>query len=250
MQLPQQDSIIDGVCMKLKKLLLSTLSASLLCVGVAAHATYKWVGADGKITYSDVPPPTEAKLLRGPNGVPVAVAPENESALPYALKQSVAKYPVVLYSASDCAPCRMAKDALTKRGIPFSEKLITSANDAEQFKKLGFTDITLPSLTVGKEKSVGFEISAYDRLLDAAGYPKSSLLPSTYKPRAAETLAKGNGLSNQVRVIDGDSADKLADAGDNRQELLQAQQAKRAAERARVQAATKAAEQNPTSVRF
>jgi glutaredoxin len=234
--------------MKLKKLLLSTLAASLLCVGMAAHATYKWVGADGKISYSDVPPPTEAKLLRGPNGVPVAAA-ENPSGLPYALKQSVTKYPVILYSGSDCAPCRMAKDALNKRGIPFSEKLITNANDAEQFKKLGFTDITLPSITVGKEKSVGFEISAYDRLLDAAGYPKSSLLPSTYKPSAPETLAKGNGLGNQVRVIDVGSNDNLADASDNRQEL-QAQQAKRAAERARVQAAAKAAEQNPTSVRF
>jgi glutaredoxin len=228
--------------MRLKKLLLSTLAASLLCVGVAAHATYKWVGADGKITYSDTPPPNEGKLLRGPNGVPPVAVIESDSALPYALKQAVAKYPVVLYSANDCVPCKMAREALTKRGIPFSEKLVTNGNDAEQFKKLGFTDVTLPSLTVGKEKSVGFETSAYDRLLDAAGYPRSSLLPSTYKPGAPEAITKA---STQVRVLEGDT-DKVAKSGDSKQE----QQAKQAAERARMQAATKAAEQNPTSVRF
>jgi glutaredoxin len=229
--------------MKLNKLLLSTLAASLLCVGAASHATYKWVGADGKITYSDIPPPNEGKLLRGPGGAPPPVAAaEGESALPYALKQAVAKYPVVLYSGSDCVPCKMAREALTKRGVPFTEKLIANGNDAEQFKKLGFTDITLPSITVGKEKSVGFETSAYDRLLDAAGYPRSSLLPSTYKHGAPEAMTKA---ANQYRVLDGD-ADKTAKTGDSRAE----QQAKLAAERARMQAAAKAAEQNPTSVRF
>jgi glutaredoxin len=227
--------------MRLKKLLLSVLGASLLSMGVAAHASYKWVGADGKITYSDIPPPAEAKLLRGPGGQPPPVV-ESDSALPYALKQAVAKYPVVLYSANDCVPCKMARDVLTKRGVPFSEKLITNGNDAEQFKKLGFADITLPSLTVGKEKSAGFEASAYDRLLDAAGYPRSSILPSTYKAGAPEAMTKA---SNQVRVLDGDS-DKPAKTGDSRTE----QQAKQAAERARIQASSKAAEQNPTSVRF
>jgi glutaredoxin len=229
--------------MKLKKLLLSTLAASLLCAGASAHATYKWVGSDGKITYSDTPPPTEGKLLRGPGGAPPPMATaDSESALPYALKQAVAKYPVVLYSSNDCVPCKMAREALTKRGVPFSEKLITNGNDAEQFKKLGFADITLPSITVGKEKSIGFETSAYDRLLDAAGYPRSSILPSTYKPGTPEAMGKA---STQVRVLDGD-VDKVAKSGDSKQE----QQAKQAAERARIQAAAKAAEQNPTSVRF
>jgi glutaredoxin len=234
--------IFDEVCMNLNKLLLSALGASLLFVSVTANATYKWVGADGKINYTDTPPPLEGKLVRGPAGAPAAAPVESESALPYALKQAVAKYPVVLYSANDCVPCKMAKDALTKRGIPFSERLITSGNDAEQFKKLGFTEVTLPSVTVGKEKSVGFEASAYDRLLDAAGYPKSSLLPSTYKPSAPEAMAKAG---NQVRVLEAD-ADKEAKTGDSKQD----QKAKQDAERARIQAANRTTEQNPTSVRF
>jgi glutaredoxin len=227
--------------MKFKNLLLSVLGASLLSLGLTAHATYKWVGADGKITYSDIPPPVEGKLLRGPSGAPQAAA-EVESGLPYALKQAVAKYPVVLYSANDCAPCKMAREVLTKRGVPFSEKLITNGTDAEQFKKLGFTDLTMPSITVGKEKSVGFEASAYDRLLDSAGYPRSSVLPSTYKAPTAEAMARA---STQVRVLDADPS-KLAKAGDSRQES----QAKQAAERLRAQEAAKAAEQNPNSVRF
>jgi glutaredoxin len=228
--------------MKFKNLLLSVLGASLLSLGVTAHATYKWVGVDGKITYSDIPPPVEGKLLRGPSGAPPQPAAEGDSGLPYALKQAVAKYPVVLYSANDCAPCKSAREVLTKRGVPFSEKLITSGTDAEQFKKLGFTDLTMPSIMVGKEKSVGFEASAYDRLLDSAGYPRSSVLPSTYKAPAAEAMAKA---STQVRVLEADP-NKLAKAGDNRQET----QAKQAAERLRAQDAAKAAEQNPNSVRF
>jgi glutaredoxin len=211
----------------------------------SAIAQYKWQGADGKINYSDIPPPAEGKLLRGPNGVPpVEVAEGSPNDLPYALKQAVNKYPVTLYAAPDCAPCKQARDALTKRGIPFAEKSIVNSNDVEYFKKLGFTEATIPSVMVGKEKSVGFEASAYDRLLDAAGYPRSSLLPKTYKGSAAEVLTKS---SNQIKLAAADEA--KAEKTENAKEG-KAEPTKRQLEQARRQEEMKKQASNPTNVQF
>jgi glutaredoxin len=222
-----------------------SLSIASLTLSSSAFAQYKWQGADGKISYSDIPPPAEAKLLRGPNGVPpVASAEGSLGDLPYALKQAVNKYPVVLYGSPDCAPCKSAREALTKRGVPFTEKSIVNSNDIESFKKLGFAEATIPSVMVGKEKSVGFEAGAYDRLLDAAGYPRSSLLPKTYKAGPAEVLTK---TTNQVKLAAADnvSADKIESAKD-----AKAEPTKRQLDQSRRQEEIKKQTANPTNVQF
>jgi glutaredoxin len=224
-----------------KKFALGVCALSLMMTAPLAQAAYKWIGPDGKVTYSDLPPPSEGKLLKAPAGIIVAT-PEPAGSLPYALKQSVNKYPVTLFSTAECAGCKLAREVLAKRGIPYTEKSIATAADIEQMKKLGFAEATLPSILVGKEKAVGFEAAAYDRLFDAAGYPRTSILPSTYKPGAAEALAKSNKVD----------AEKLA-KNDNKNEKADAEKpevGKLQAERARLQAAAKTDADNPIKLKF
>ncbi len=160
-----------------------------LCVGPAV-AQYKWTTPDGRTVYGDVPPAGGAQRLneRTPITQPIAAKAERTVALPYELQQVSSRQPVVLYTASECAPCESAKAHLNQRGIPFSEKTITSVADLEALKGLGFAGNAFPSLSIGREQTVGFESSSWDRLLTAAGYPRQSVLPSGYRQTEAKPM--------------------------------------------------------------
>ena len=162
-------------------------------VAPAAVAQYKWLTPEGTTVYSDVPPPTGARLMNDRTvDQPVLSASAADTApaveLPYELKTVSGKFPVVLYTAPECAPCALARQHLAARGVPFSEKSISTSADFEAFKSRGFSDNSFPAMTVGREKAVGFETGAYDRLLNAAGYPRTSKLPARYKQAAAESM--------------------------------------------------------------
>ena len=63
--------------------------------------------------------------------------------------------PVTLYTSSDCAPCNSGRSLLNARGIPYSEKLINTAEDGEALKRLS-GDMTLPFLTIGAQQIKGY----------------------------------------------------------------------------------------------
>ena len=157
---------------------------SALCGPLSAQ--FKWVGPDGKVTYSDQPPPAG---VQSASALPSAAPRADEGALPAALRTTASKHPVTLYGTPDCAPCQQARAHLARRGIPFSEKTVSTAADAAAFKRSGFADNSFPVLGVGRARSVGFEPNEWDRLLDAAGYPKTSVLPPTYRQAPAQALA-------------------------------------------------------------
>lgn len=157
----------------------------------AAHAQYKWVGADGRVNYGDRPPPADSRrLVRAPTGAHSSEAPASgDHRLPYALRSATSRYPVVMYSAPDCDPCELGREHLAKRGVPFTEKRVQSAADLRAFNALQFGTPQFPVLTVGSDRMVGFEASAWSRMLDAAAYPKSSMLPPNYLARTLEPMS-------------------------------------------------------------
>jgi glutaredoxin len=176
--------------------------AALLLSSTGAFAQYKFVGADGSVTYSDRPPPSDAKVATTAKvGVAGAGVAQGLDELPFAVKQVAAKYPVVLYSAPDCGPCATAKIHLAKRGVPFSEKQVRNAADATAFKSLGFSELSFPAISIGAQKQNGFEAGALDTLLDAAGYPKSAKLPATYQAKS-EPLTPEPNAKTTVRVAE------------------------------------------------
>jgi glutaredoxin len=169
--------------------MLLALPALLTCLPaqLQAQAIYKIVGPDGRVTFSDRPPEggDKAKTL-GADGRPTDDAAAN--ALPYELRQIASRFPVTIYSGDNCQPCASGRSLLASRGIPFSERTITTAQDAAALKDLSGTD-SLPVLTIGAQTLKGYSDQEWTQYLDAAGYPKTSQLPRGYRNPPATALA-------------------------------------------------------------
>ena len=173
---------------------LVTTTALLLAAGTAS-AQYKYVGPDGRVTYSDAPPPATAKGVEQKKLSGAAASP----ALPFAVQQATTKYPVTLYTGDKCAPCDAARTFLRDRGVPFTERTVNSDDDIAAFKQQS-PDGTAPVVTVGSRRAVGFSQATLASLLDSAGYPATSALPRDYQnvaptPLSPNTRAPGQSVA-------------------------------------------------------
>jgi glutaredoxin len=149
------------------------------------------------VTYSDTPPAAAKQVETRPlpSGA-VAAAP-----LPYELAQVAKAQPVTLFTADKCAPCDAARSFLAARGVPYTEKTVSSNEDIAALRAAG-GDAQLPVLTIGRSKEKGYEEGAWNTALNAAGYPKTSQLPANWRNPAPQSAAPR-------------SAPKAADAVEN-----------------------------------
>jgi glutaredoxin len=158
-----------------------------LLLACPVHAQYKVVSPDGHVTYTDTPP-------RNSSGAKVSKLGENTNvipqvALPLELRQATARFPVTLYSMKVCEPCDTARQLLRQRGIPFNEKWIISAEDADALQSIsGGRDA--PTLAIGSQMLRGLVAETWNGYLDSAGYPRESRLPANYQYPAATPLVE------------------------------------------------------------
>ncbi|TFZ03248.1 glutaredoxin family protein [Ramlibacter rhizophilus] len=165
---------------------LSALATLALAVPMAVQAqgVYRSVTPDGRVVFTDRP---AAEAAHSPV-IPGAGAAGANPALPFALRQVAGKFPVVLYAAPNCAPCDSGRALLATRGIPYSERTVSSQSDIQALQRLtGGRD--LPLLAIGAQHIKGFSGSEWNQYLDAAGYPRTSALPAGWKPAPAQALA-------------------------------------------------------------
>ena len=175
--------------MRTRPLLRLSALGLLLCAGAApAQGLYRSVDANGRVTYSDRPP------AAGPAALPAGAAPTTPgasesatAALPYALRQTVQRYPVTLYTKADCEPCATGRTLLQMRGVPFSERTVGTPEDSAALERLS-GETALPLLTVGSQQLKGYSDSEWTRYLDAAGYAPSAQLPPGYRNPPAQPL--------------------------------------------------------------
>lgn len=166
---------------------LLALVAALNASAASAQQVFRIVGPDGKVTFSDKPPPPAS------NAKVSAAATDNSargiasSSLPFELRKVAGQYPVTLYTGDNCGPCGSARSMLTTRGIPFTEKTVTTSEDSQALQRLS-GETVLPFATIGNQQLKGFSDAEWGQFLDAAGYPKSSVLPASYRPPAATPL--------------------------------------------------------------
>lgn len=167
---------------------LVVLVASFLSPAVQGQTVYRIVGPDGKVTFSDKPPPpaSESKVSEANASTGGASA---SAGLPFELRQVATKYPVILYTSDNCAPCNAGRSMLTSRGIPFSEKTVTTNEDTEALKRMS-SDNSLPFMTIGSQQLKGFSDAEWTQFLNAAGYPASSALPPSYRRPSATPLVR------------------------------------------------------------
>ena len=149
-------------------------------------AQYRWVDANGKVHYGDSPP-RDAKDVRALGTRAAPAGSEATSSLPFEVRRAMERAPVVLYTAPDCQPCAPAAALLRERGVPYAERTITSPDDLQEFRRISGA-VRLPHVTVGSQAQNGFNADLWMSLLDAAGYPKGSMLPRSYQWPAPQPL--------------------------------------------------------------
>jgi glutaredoxin len=161
----------------------SLISLLLIALPASAVQLYQWKDAQGRITYSDQPPPPNSRNVQQKVFRP-SVIESNES---YPLKLAREKFPVTLYATACGAACDQARQLLNQRGIPYAEKNPeTSEADRAVLQKLSGQN-RVPVLLVGNNKIDGFESGQWQDALDRAGYPKSAAKPT--QPAASTTPA-------------------------------------------------------------
>lgn len=140
------------------------------CAAAQADELYRWVDERGVVSYSDRPPPPSAKQSQKLKGKANVVEVDKES---YELKQAKRLSPVTLYVTACGTFCDQATDFLKRRGVPYTAKDPSSELEiAVELKKLtGAVDV--PVLVVGGSAYKGFDADTWNRMLDAASYPKT-----------------------------------------------------------------------------
>ncbi len=144
----------------------------LASVATTAHAQlYKWVDKDGKVTYSDVPPPKEAKDVKqksyGDN-----VTPSDD--LPYSVKDAIKRNPVTLYANACGEPCDKGRALLAARGIPFTDRNPETDQAAKDALMEAAGGLSVPTLTIGGRVIKGFADSEWHDALTSSGYPRTN----------------------------------------------------------------------------
>ncbi len=163
----------------------TVLAAALCTAAFAASAeVYRWTDEKGRVHVTDTPPPASAKNVRKSGDAPAQEASPAET---FTLQQARKNFPIKLYTTPGCEACAEARKLLNARGLPFSEISVTDNVQIEELKKL-VGGATVPAMVVGSTVQRGFESGVYERMLDAAGYPKTGELParSQAEPKPAE----------------------------------------------------------------
>lgn len=152
----------------------------LLCLSLplTAGELFRWVDETGRVHYSDQPPPAKVKKSERLGARGNVVETDKES---FEMKRAREASPVALYVTSCGSPCANARQFLSQRRIPFQAKNPEqSLEDAVELKKL-VGGLEVPVLKVGGSHHKGFDAVAWEKLLQAAGYP---LQPQESSPAA------------------------------------------------------------------
>jgi len=149
-------------------------AALLLAPAPALSAIYKWVDANGTITFRDTPPPAGVKAtvvdptpsFDGMSAAPPRVAPKRQTEAAAAPVRTSRNYPKVeLYTTSWCHYCNEAKKFLRAKGVPFIEYDIEKDAVAARRKASLNGRGGVPFAVIGEAHISGYAPEAYARAL-------------------------------------------------------------------------------------
>lgn len=148
--------------------------AAMASMTAGAQQMYRWVDKNGKINYTQDPPPKDAAKSVQQRRLNSSGPAEGSQQIPFAVRQAMDNFPVTLYTSPECAQgCKEAKDLLARRGVPYREVSIADQASSDTLKKVT-GDTRVPAMQVGRALEKGFEEGAYNAALDLAGYPRTS----------------------------------------------------------------------------
>lgn len=147
-----------------------------------AHAGkyYKWVDKNGGVSYHDQPPSESGYRVEEKD---LDVRHEPAQRVPQSV---VDKFPVVLYSTTNCGPCDSARNYLKNRGVPFKEKNVQGNAKLQQELMTKSGGISVPTIMVGTKVMRGYIETLLQGELDDAGYPKTASKSKEAQPGSEE----------------------------------------------------------------
>lgn len=161
--------------MNTKFTLIAIIAAALASAAPTTHAegVFRWVDASGRVHYSDMPPPPDAKKVEERMMRSSSI---QQDKLSYATRVASERAPVKLFTtAENCDGCDPARRYLASRGIPYSEIKLTNQDEvaaaARQLGKSKPEEVGVPALMVGSKALNGFLETEWASELTAAGYP-------------------------------------------------------------------------------
>lgn len=141
------------------------LCALSVCVPVSAQQIHRWVGADGRVQYSDKPPPgvtsrpVEARI-NSYSGTPVVSGTPSPAATRPEIK---------MYATDWCPYCKKAQAFFAQQGIRYTHVDIEKSDAARaEYQRLGGRGV--PVILVGSQRMNGFSEERLAQMLKAAGY--------------------------------------------------------------------------------
>lgn len=133
---------------------------------VQAGTLYKTISPDGKVVYTDRPPPEhkieqtfDSSTSTNQTSAKTAPASGPQSKTP---APAAATGPVTLYVTSWCPYCRKARAYLNARGISFREIDVETPSGKTAFAPVKGSG-GVPVLTQGNRRIQGFSPQAYDQ---------------------------------------------------------------------------------------
>jgi glutaredoxin len=153
--------------------------AFVLAAADAAAQMYRWTDAQGRVHYTDMPPPKDAKAAEEKRLRANVVSGGDAH---YGFQEALKRNPVRLYTTEKCEPCDEGRNFLSKRGVPFQEtRLADNEEGKAQLKDFGGG---LPVLTIGEQTRKGFAPESWEAALNAAGYSRYATAPKAAASQA------------------------------------------------------------------
>lgn len=160
---------------------LTLLALTLLVSSVGSAATlYKWVDADGKITYQDSPPPEESQVLEQRELADSGIDERDQ----YNRRLATTK-PIDLFTTENCNVCDLVRFNLNQLGLPFNEQNLFENKPAQDQLKERSGGLNAPTLYLG------------DRLITSYGLSsmKAASIVGGFRPRDIDETQNTSGTN-------------------------------------------------------
>lgn len=139
------------------------LSVAMLALLMSTHSNaqklYKWVDAQGNISYQDQPPPENAKVL-DQKEVGDRRSPPSEAN----------SDPIKIYTVENCAPCAQSVLHMIKMGVPHVELPLSEDREAQSLILEKTSSLIAPTILVGDSVLQAPSNDELTEAIKAAGY--------------------------------------------------------------------------------
>ena len=154
-------------------LLISTLLISSV---VSAATLYKWVDAEGNITYQDSPPPDESQVLEQRELADSGIDERDQHN-----QRLIRTKPIDLFTTENCEACDLARFNLNQLGLPFNEQNLFENKAAQDQLKERSGGLNAPTLYVGDQLITSYGLSSMKAASIVGGFRPldSDQAPST-----------------------------------------------------------------------